>query len=113
MRKTAVAWELACDSAFVTMFRLIVAEQHLLTQTITPDDQRPRWSVEQCRDRADADNRAVAVTRFVETRYDGALAAGPVLLGLDPEELTALEQGGPIPPSLRNRAVTALARGRG
>lgn len=110
--KKAVCWEMVATTKGVEGFRVIVAGQFLLTQTLEVGNERPRWVIEDAGSPAQATQRAVAVTDFVEKEYSAKLAVDPTEVVVHDAELKSLRAGGKIPSALRARVFTAHHRQR-
>jgi len=110
--KKAVCWEMAATMKGVEGFRVIIADRFLLTQTLDTGNERPRWVIEDCANAAQANQRAVAVTEFVEQEYAAKLVVAPMEVVVHDAEVGALRQGGMIPSALRARVFTAFHRTR-
>jgi len=110
--KRAIGWEMAATRKGVTGVRVIVAGQYILTQTTEAGNQRPRWIIEDAATGAAANQRAVAVTDYVEREHGGTLIVPPTEMVIHDAELEALARSPRIPATLRARAYTCLSRAK-
>jgi len=110
--KKAVVWEMAATQKGVEGFRVIIAGQFLLTQTLETGNERPRWVIEDAGTPAQASQRAVAVTEYIEQEYAAKLIVNPAEVVVHDAELKSLRAGGKIPSALRARAFTAFHRAK-
>lgn len=108
MTTTAIIWELTTPTG--DHHRILIAGNHILTQTTTPTNQRPRWDINH--HPGNTQQHAINITHFIETEYNATLTVPPTTLTLHPTELRTLNNptNTTIPPALRARAYTAIHR---
>lgn len=106
----AVCWELASANANMNGMRVLLAGQHVGTQTLTADNQRPRWKFLFYSTAGEASQAAIAATETFEREWSATLVIPPGEIALHPSEVQAMQTGNPISPSLRARIFTSLSR---
>lgn len=106
----AVCWELATNHSAINGMRVVLAGEFVGSQTMTPENQRPRWSFVQHGTIAEAAEAAVRITQAFENDWSATLVVPPGEVMMHPSEFDVIRAGKAIPPSLRARVYTSLMR---
>lgn len=106
----AVCWELTTQHSAVNGLRIVLAGEFVGQQTMTSENQRPRWSFAQYGSVAEAADASVRITQAFESDWTATLIVPPGEVMMHPSEFDVIRAGKAIAPSMRARIYTSLMR---